>query len=87
MSEKASTTPALVATLACIAVGVIAAVIGHHIIGAVVAALGVIPAAWGAWAGMQQETQGGLAASLALVFVSLGVAALLVVLGVVDWFR
>lgn len=91
MSDKPSTTPAVMGTLAFIVIGVIVAVIGHQVIGGVVAALGVIPACYGAWLGMQQDTQGGLAASLGLVFVSLGVAALLIVLGLVDgvaaWFK
>jgi len=90
MGKPNSTAP-LVATLAFVAAGLIIAALGGigsgSIAGGIVAALGVIPACWGIWTGMQQETQGGLAASLGLVFVSLGVGGLLIILRVVDWLR
>jgi len=81
----------LAITAAFILVGlVIAAMSGlgsGSIAGGVIAGLGVIPACWGAWVGMQQETQGSLALSLLLAFASLGVGALLIVLRFVDWLR
>lgn len=91
MSNKSSTSAPLMVTLAFVIAGIVIAAVGGisngSIIGGIVAGLGVIPACWGAWAGMQQETQGGLAASLGLVFVSLGVGAILIILRVVDWIR
>jgi len=88
---RPASTPPLIATLAFIFAGLIIALVGGigsgSIAGGIVAGLGVIPACWGAWTGMQQETQGGLAMALGLVFVSLGVAAILIILRVVDWVR
>lgn len=83
-----SKTPVFVA-LAAIAVGiVIAAVQGithGSILGGVIAALGAIPACFGMWKGIQQETQGTLAMSVGTVLLSLGVAAVLIVLRVIHW--
>ena len=85
-----SKTPVFVA-LAAVAIGiVIAAVQGithGSILGGVVAALGAIPACFGMWKGIQQETQGTLAMSVVAVLVSLGVGGVLILLRVVDWFR
>ena len=83
-----SKTPVFIA-LAAVAVGiVIAAVQGithGSILGGVVAALGAIPACFGMWKGIQQETQGTLAISVTAVLASLGIGALLIVLRVVSW--
>ena len=83
-----SKTPVFIA-LAAIAVGiVIAAVQGithGSILGGVIAALGAIPACFGMWKGIQQETQGTLAMSVGTVLLSLGVAAVLIVLRVIHW--
>jgi hypothetical protein len=83
-----SKTPVFIA-LAAVAVGiVIAAVQGithGSILGGVVAALGAIPACFGMWKGIQQETQGTLAMSVGTVLLSLGVAAVLIVLRVIHW--
>jgi hypothetical protein len=83
-------TPLLI-SLGLVGVGVIIAAIGGitagSIPGGVVAALGVVPACWAAWAGMQKETQASLGMALLLVFVSLGVGGLLLLLRVVDWLR
>jgi hypothetical protein len=83
-----SKTPALVA-FAMVVVGIaIAAVQGlihGSIAGGVIAAAGAIPACYGMWKGIQQETQGTLAASVGAVLVSLGVGAVLIVLRVVSW--
>ena len=83
-----SKTPVFVA-LAAVAIGiVIAAVQGithGSILGGVVAALGAIPACFGMWKGIQQETQGTLAMSVGTVLLSLGVAAVLIVLRVIHW--
>jgi hypothetical protein len=83
-----SKTPVFIA-LAAVAVGiVIAAVQGithGSILGGVVAALGAIPACFGMWKGIQQETQGTLAMSVGTVLLALGVAAVLIVLRVIYW--
>lgn len=85
-----SKTPALVA-FGLVALGVLVAVVQGvthgSILGGLIAAAGVIPACFGMWKGIQQETQGTLAMSVTAVLVSLGVGALLILLRVVDWFR
>ncbi|HSS03468.1 MAG TPA: hypothetical protein VLM79_40670 [Kofleriaceae bacterium] len=83
-----SKTPALVA-FAMVVIGIaIAAVQGithGSIVGGVIAAAGAIPACYGMWKGIQQETQGTLAVSVIAVLVALGIGALLIVLRVVSW--
>lgn len=83
-----SKTPAL-AAFALVVIGiVIAAMQGltHGSIGGgVIAALGAIPACFGMWKGIQQETQGTLALSVGAVIVSLGVGGVLIVLRVIHW--
>ncbi len=89
-SQADSKTPAFVA-FALVAVGIaIAGVQGFaagSIAGGIIAAFGAIPACFGMWKGIQQETQGTLAMSVTAVLVSLGVGAILILLRVVDWFR
>jgi len=83
-----SKTPALVAFVMVIIGIVIAAMQGithGSIAGGVIAALGAIPACYGMWKGIQQETQGTLAVSVTAVLVSLAVGGLLIVLRVVSW--
>jgi len=53
--------------------------------GGIIAAAGAIPACYGMWKGIQQETQGTLAMSVLAVLVALGVGGLLIVLRVVHW--
>lgn len=85
-----SKTPALVA-FGLVALGIaIAAVQGlthGSILGGLIAASGAAPACFGMWKGIQQDTQGTLAMSVAAVLTSLGVGAILILLRVVDWFR
>ena len=85
-----SKTPALVA-FGLVVLGImIAAVQGFthgSILGGLIAASGAIPACFGMWKGIQQETQGTLATSVVAVLVSLGVGGLLILMRVVDWFR
>ncbi len=73
-----------------VAVGLVLGLIGGitsgSIPGGVIAGLGVIPAAYAAWTGMQQETQTGLAGAILMVTVSLGVGGLLIVLGIINLF-
>jgi hypothetical protein len=85
-----SKTPALAAFGLVIFGLVIAAVQGltkGSIAGGVIAGLGTIPACYGMWKGIQQETQGTLAVSVIAVLVSIAVGGALIVLGVIDWFR
>ena len=90
MSKSSVQTPLFI-SLALVVVGLILGAIGGissgSIAGGIIAACGIIPAAWAAWAGMQQETQKSLAGALAMVFVSLGVGGLLLILGIIDLFR
>ncbi|HLL24141.1 MAG TPA: hypothetical protein VK427_18540 [Kofleriaceae bacterium] len=83
-------TPALVA-FGLVALGiVIAAVQGFtrgSILGGIIAASGAIPACYGMWKGIQEETQGTLAVSVTAVLVSLVAGGLLILMRVVDWFR
>lgn len=55
--------------------------------GGAIAALAVIPACYGMWKGLQQETQTGLALSVLAVLAALGVGGVLIVLRVIDWIR
>jgi hypothetical protein len=83
-----SKTPALVAYVLVLAGIAIAAVSGlRHgsIAGGVVAAVGAIPACFGMWKGIQQETQGTLALSVGAVIASLAVGGALIVLRVIHW--
>lgn len=83
-----SKTPAIVAFVMIVAGIAIAAAQGlthGSIAGGVIAALGAIPACYGMWKGIQQETQGTLAISVAAVLASLAVGAVLIILRVVSW--
>ncbi len=88
MANADSKTPVFVALVA-VAIGiVIAAMQGlthGSILGGVIAALGAIPACFGMWKGIQQETQGTLAMSVVTVLLALGVGGVLIVLRVVHW--
>jgi hypothetical protein len=83
-----SKTPAL-AALAMVAIGIVIAAVQDlkhgSLAGGVIAGLGAIPACFGMWKGIQQETQGTLAISIGAVIASLGVAAILIVLRVIYW--
>ena len=83
-----SKTPALAAIGLAIIGLAIAAVSGSVLhgsfAGGVVAFIGVIPACFGMWKGIQQETQTTLALSVSAVLVTLAVAAALIVLRIVD---
>jgi hypothetical protein len=85
-----SKAPAFIA-LALVAVGIaLAAVQGFvhgSIAGGIVAGLGAIPACYGMWKGIQQETQGTLAVSVGAVLLSLGVGAVLIVMRIIYWIR
>jgi hypothetical protein len=81
-------TPVLVAfvmVVAGIAIAAVQGIVHGSIFGGVIAAAGAIPACFGMWKGIQQETQGTLALSVTAVLVSLAVGAVLIVLRVVSW--
>jgi len=83
-----SKTPALIA-LALVAAGVAIAAVSGGIIhgsigGGILAGCGTIPGCYGMWKGIQQETQTTLALSVGIVLLSLGVAVLLIVLGIIH---
>jgi hypothetical protein len=85
-----SKTPALAAFGLVVFGLIIAAVQGFthgSIAGGVIAALGAIPACYGMWKGIQQETQGTLAISVIAVLASLGAGGLLIVLRVIHWIK
>ena len=73
------------ATLACVLVGILSGLLGRPIIGAEISAIGVIPACYGMWMGIQAETQGALLRSILLFVLALGTAALLVVAALLGW--
>jgi peptidoglycan biosynthesis protein MviN/MurJ (putative lipid II flippase) len=83
-------TPVYIA-LAMVAAGIlIAAVQGiarGSLGGGILAAAGAIPACFGMWKGIQQETQRTLALSVTSVLLALGVGGILIVLRVVYWIR
>jgi hypothetical protein len=91
MSNKPSAQMPLLISLALVIVGLVITAIGGFssgsIAGGLIAGAGVIPAAWAAWAGIQQETQKSLAGAIGMVVLSLGVGGLLLLLKVVDWLR
>lgn len=81
----------VVAALGFIVVGLLIAVLGGFtkgsVLGGIVAALGVVPACYGMWKGVQQETQGTLAVSVLAALGALGVGGLLILLKFVSWLR
>jgi hypothetical protein len=83
-------TPAIVAFVMVaigLAIAVMQGLFHGSILGGVIAAAGAIPACYGMWKGIQQETQGTLAISVTAVLVSLAVGGVLIVLGVVSLLR
>ena len=85
-----SKTPAM-AAIAMVVLGLVIAVaqggLSHgSLLGGVIAALGAVPACFGMWKGIQQETQGSLAASVAALLVALAVGGVLIILRVIHWF-
>ena len=81
-------TPVLVAfvmVVTGIAIAAVQGLVHGSITGGVIAAAGAIPACYGMWKGIQQETQGTLAMSVLAVLVSLAMGGVLIVLRVVNW--
>ncbi|HET9627597.1 MAG TPA: hypothetical protein VFP84_39845 [Kofleriaceae bacterium] len=85
-----SKTPAIVAfvmVLVGLALAAAHGLLHGSVLGGVIAAAGAIPACYGMWKGIQQETQGTLALSVTAVLVSLVLGGILILLGVVSWFH
>jgi hypothetical protein len=83
-------TPAIVAFVMVvigIAIAAMQGIVNGSLAGGVIAALGAIPACYGMWKGIQQETQGTLAISVSAVLIALVVGGALIVLRVVFWLR
>lgn len=76
---------ALVLVLVGIAIAAVQGLVKGSILGGVIAASGAIPACFGMWKGIQEETQGTLALSVIAVLASLGVGAILIILRVIHW--
>lgn len=88
MSAPDTKIPNLAAFLFVI-LGLLIALIGGirsgSIAGGIIAGLGIIPACWGMWTGIQQKTQGGMAVSVLLFLAALAVGGILILLRFVDW--
>lgn len=82
--------PAAIAFGLC-AVGLVLGLIGGFgggsYAGGIIAAFGVIPAMYGMWKGIQQESQMTLGLSVLAVLTSLGIGALLLVLAIIHTVR
>ena len=87
-----SKTPAL-AAIGLAIVGIVIAALTNggvthgSILGGVIAALGAIPACYGMWKGIQQQTQTTLALSIGALLCALGVGGLLIVIRIIDIIR
>jgi hypothetical protein len=89
-SSPGSNLPAVIAfglVIAGLAIGFAGGIGNGSIAGGIVAGLGTIPACVGMWKGIQKETQTTLAISVVAVLASLAVAALLIILRVIDIVR
>lgn len=79
------------AAIGLVVLGLVIAALGGFshgsIVGGIVAACGAIPACYGMWKGIQQETQATLAMSVGAVLLALAVGGLLILLRFVDWLR
>ena len=78
-------------SLAMIVAGVIIAGLSRGVLhgswlGGIVAAAGLLPAAYAAWQGAQQEEQGPMARAVVLIFLSVGVGGALIVLRLINYF-
>jgi hypothetical protein len=84
-----SKTPVLVA-FGMVVLGIVIAAVGNggvlhgSLLGGILAAAGALPACFGMWKGIQQETQGTLALSVGAVITSLGAGGVLIVLWVIH---
>lgn len=89
MSAPDSKLPMLASLLFIIVgllIGVVSGIGSGSLAGGVIAGLGIIPACWGMWAGIQdRESQAGLMWSILMFLAALGVAGLLIVLRFFDW--
>lgn len=73
------------ATLALVVGGILSGLVGHPVVGAEIAAVGIIPACYGIWLGIQADTQGALLRSILLFLLAIGVAVMLVIAYLLGW--
>jgi hypothetical protein len=89
-AEPDSKMPVIVA-FGFIALGILIAGVQGLFIGSIaggmIAAMGAIPACFGMWKGIQQDTQSTLALSVTAVMLALGVGGILIILRIVHWLR
>lgn len=92
MSQTRKSKPLLYASMACVALGILIALVLSTgpigaIVGGIVAVVGVIPALYLAWLGIQEETQANLALAITMVVVSFCVGAGILVVAGIKAFR
>ena len=78
-------------SLAMVGAGVVIAALGGGVLhgswlGGIMAAAGLVPAAYAAWQGAQQKEQGQMAGAIVLIFVSVGAGGALIVLRLINYF-
>jgi len=88
MAPTADNKTPVFATFGLVIIGVILALVlgggKGPLIGGIVAGLGIIPACYGMWVGMQQETQTTMASSVLVFFVALLAAGGMLIWGIVE---
>ena len=86
MSKPNATMPLLVSAgliVAGLLIGVIGGLGSGSLAGGLIAVTAVVPSAYAAWLGVQQETQGTLLAAILSLLASLAVGGLLIILWLV----
>jgi hypothetical protein len=87
MSNQSASMPLLISlglVVAGLLVGAIGGLTSGSLAGGLIAGAGLIPACYSAWLGMQKETQTTMLWAVLLILGSLGVAALLLILWLVN---
>jgi len=91
MSDKPNASMPAMAAMAFamigLVIGAISGITNGSIGGGIIAAVGIVPACYGMFAGMQQETQSGLLMNIMAFLFATGVAGALILLRFVDWLR
>ena len=90
MNPSTTKLPLLVSLFCVIAgllVGMVSGSGGATVVAVVIAGFAIVPACYALWSGMSHSTQHAVVWSILLIIASLGVAGLLIVRHVVEWFR
>ena len=91
MSDKPNASMPAMATVAFALIGLVIGAIGGithgSIFGGIIAGIGIVPACYGMFAGMQSESQTGLLLNIMAFLFAIGVAGILILLRFVDWLR